>query len=531
MIYLKLLKVFIKENYSLKNIIGSNLNKSKLKTVLLVLLILYGLGSLIFSFGFLFFNLGEILNQVGMVDVLLTYIFMYATFLSVIFVVIRAGSYLFHYKDYDFLASLPIKNYYVIAAKLSVMLVMIYLSVYIFTAPIVFSYLYFSHFTVYKLIAIILSLLVIPLIPVIIFSFISLLITYFTTKFRISKLINVFLMFGLLLLFFYFSFSLSSNTENPLLNQQGLLGDISKYIPTYKLFIKAINNSDILALIGLIIINLILIIGFVFGIQSIVHKTNQLQTKTKRRINHKITTKERSVVETLIKKEFKKFISVNIYVLNSGFGAILMIVGGVFSIIYQDNLNQFLTQLINLAVPIELIIIILIAFLLSTIYTSAISLSLEGKNLWIIKSLPIRAKTIMFSKMLFNILLGLPFACFFIICLAIALNFSFIQIILLILFVTSFSLITSSLGSVINLHFPKFSYKNETEVVKQSAGAFLGMFGGFAIILVNGLLYYFLYETFSSNLMILSLSIFNLIIFTLISLYINKKAESLFMSF
>ena len=531
MIYLKLLKVFIKENYSLRNIIGSNLNKSKVKTVLLVLLILYGLGSLIFSFGFLFFNLGEILSQVGMVDVLLTYIFMYATFLSVIFVVIRAGSYLFHYKDYDFLASLPIKNYYVIAAKLSVMLIMIYLSVYIFTSPIIFSYLYFSGFTIYKLIAIFISLLVIPLIPVIIFSFFSLLITYFTSKFRISKLFNVFLMFGLLLFFFYLSFSLSSNTENPLLNQQGLLGDISKYIPTYKLFINAINNNNILALIGLILINIILIIGFIFGIQSIVHKTNQLQTKTKRRVNRKIYTKERSVVETLVKKEFKKFISVNIYVLNSGFGVILMVGGGVLSIIYQNNLNQYLTQLINLSIPIELIIIILISFILSTIYTSAISLSLEGKNLWIIKSLPIKAKTIMFSKMLFNILLGLPFAYFFIVCLTIALNFSFIQLVLLILFVTSFSLITSSLGSIINLHFPKFSFKNETEVVKQSAGAFLGMFGGFAIILINGLLYYFLYEILSSNIMILLLAILNLILFSIITLYINKKAESLFMNF
>ncbi|MGM0495900.1 MAG: hypothetical protein ACQERX_04480 [Bacillota bacterium] len=531
MIYFKLLKVFIKENYSLKKIVGSNLNKSKAKTILLVLLILYGLGSLLFSFGFLFFNLGEILSQVDMVDTLLTYIFMYATVLSVLFVVIRAGSYLFHYKDYDFLSSLPIKNHYVIAAKISVMLVMIYLSVYIFTAPIIFSYLYFSSFTIYKLVAILISLLVIPLIPVIIFSFLSLLITYITSKFRISKLFNVFLMFGLLLVFFYFSFSFSSSTDNPLINQQGLLGDISKYIPTYKLFINAINDTDILALFALIIINLVLITGFIYGIEKIVHKTNQLQTKTKRRINRKINTKERSVVETLVKKEFKKFISVNIYVLNSGFGAILMVVGGVLSIIYADNINLFLDQLINLNIPIELMIIILVAFLLSTIYTSSISLSLEGNNLWIIKSLPIKAKTIMFSKMLFNILLGLPFAYFFIICLAIGLNFSLTQILLLSLFVTSFSLITSGLGSVINLHFPKFSYKNETEVVKQSAGAFLGMFGGFGIILINGLFYYFLYEQLSSNIMILLLSIFNLLIFTGISIYIDRKSESLFMNF
>ncbi|MCF7923565.1 MAG: hypothetical protein K9L64_00485 [Candidatus Izimaplasma sp.] len=531
MIYIKLLKVFIKENYSLKNIIGSNLNKSKTKTILLVILILYGLGSLLFSFGYLFFSLGEIFHQAGMVDILLTYIFMYATFLSALFVIIRASSYLFHYKDYDLLASLPIKNHYVIAAKLSIMMIMIYLSVFIFTAPIVFSYLYFSGFTIYKLLAIILALFVIPILPIIIFSFFSLLITYITSKFRISKLINVFLMFGLLLAFFYFSFSLSSSTENPLLNQQGLLGEISQYIPTYDLFINSINNKDILALIGLILINLVLLVGFIYGIQNLVHKTNQNETKAIRRNHRKVNSKQRSIVETIVIKEFKKFFSVNIYVLNSGFGAILMLVGGVLSIIYADKVSMYLEQFINLNVPIELLIIILISFLLSTIYTSAISLSLEGKNLWIMKSLPIKAETIMFSKMLFNVLLGLPFAYFFIICLSIGVGFNATQIFLLILFVTSFSLTTSSLGSIINLHFPKFSFKNETEVVKQSAGAFLGMFGGFSLLLVNGLLYYFLYENLSSNLMIFFIGMLNLLLFVLSFIYINKKSESLFMKF
>ena len=176
--YLKLVKVFFKENYSLRRILGTNTKQSKTKTILLSLLLIYAFGSIMLSFGFLFFELGKIFKQLDSLDSLLIYIFIYSTFLSAFFVILRASGYLFVYKDYDFLGALPLKNEVVIAAKITVMLVMVYLTTYLLSAPMIFSYFYHGGFSIYQLIIILLSLLFIPIIPLIIFSFISLLMNY-----------------------------------------------------------------------------------------------------------------------------------------------------------------------------------------------------------------------------------------------------------------------------------------------------------------------------------------------------------------
>lgn len=531
MIYFKLLKVFFKENYSLRRFLGTSTKQSKTKTILLSILIIYGLGSILFSFGYMFFELGKLFKASNALDTMLTYIFMYATFLSVFFILIRASSYLFNYKDYDFLGSLPIKNHIVVSAKITVMMVMVYISVFFVTAPMIFSYFYHGGFSLYQLIVILISLLLIPILPLAVFSFISLLINYVLTKLGINKIFNIVLTFGLLLAYMYFAFSFSADGSNPFINQGAFLESVSKYIPTVNLFFNAITQVDILALILFILVNIGILVLFVFISKDLVHKTNQNQTKSIRRRRHTGKLKQRSVTEALILKEMKKFFSVNIYVMNSGLGPILMFIGGVLSFIYADRIESVAESLIGLSFAIEYIVLIACGFFITTVYTSAISLSLEGENLWLIRSLPIQAKTIMFSKMLFNVLLALPFAIFFIGAISFSLSLNFLTILLMMVLVASFSFATSILGSVINLYFPKFNFKNETEVVKQSVGAFLGMFSGWGILLILGLLNAFVFKSLDINISLIIMTIINLGIFFIAYQFINKKAESLFMSF
>jgi ABC-2 type transport system permease protein len=532
MMYFKLVKVFFKENYSLKRLLGTNAKQSKLKTILLSLLILYGLGSIFFSLGFLFFHLGDIFKQMNSLDSLLTYIFMYATFLSAFFVIIRASSYLFHYKDYDFLASLPIKNEIVVAAKTTVLMVMIYLSVFIFTAPIIFSYLYHGGFSVYRLIIILLSLLLIPIVPLIVFSFISLLFTYILTRLGVKKIFGLVMTFALLLGFMYFSFSFNANSDNPFINQEAFLDSVSQYLPHVKLFFSAVVDKNFFSFILFVVINLGLLIGYFYAVKDLTHKTNQNKTKSfRRKSNRKINHKQRSVTWAIIRKEFKKFFSVNIYALNSGFGIVLMIAGGILALVYKSNLQAMMVQLTGINAPVELIILIIFGFLISTIYTSAISLSLEGKNFWLMKSLPISAKKVMLSKMYFNVLLAVPVSIITLFSIAFALESEFLMVLIMLIVIVSFSLATSIFGSIINLHFPKFEYKNETEVVKQSIGAFLGMFTGWILIVILGVGYYLLSDILSSEIIMLMMALLNLLIFGLGYIYIDRKAESLFMNF
>jgi len=533
--YLKLVKVFFKENYSLRRILGTNTKQSKTKTILLSLLLIYAFGSIMLSFGFLFFELGKIFKQLDSLDSLLIYIFIYSTFLSAFFVILRASGYLFVYKDYDFLGALPLKNEVVIAAKITVMLVMVYLTTYLLSAPMIFSYFYHGGFSIYQLIIILLSLLFIPIIPLIIFSFISLLMNYGFTKFRISKLINIVFTFGLLIVFMYYSFSFSADSENPFLNQQAFLKSISEYIPTVTLFNDSIINRSFFSFILFALINIVLIIGYIYLIKNFINKTNQMKTTTRFRKNKNVISKQRSIMETLIRKEVKTFFSINVYVLNTGFGPVLFLLGGFASFFYAGQLKDMLVQVSAQTggdlLSIEYIVLLPAGFILSTVFTSAVSLSLEGKNLWFIQSLPIKPKTVMMSKLFFNVLVGLPFAIFFVLTLGFSLSISLQSMIVMIILLTSFSFTTSIMGSIINLFFPKFNYQNETEVVKQSIGGLLGLFSGLGLLIILGVIQFYLFIDLPIIVSLLLLSIINALIFCGLYIFLDKKVESLFIKF
>ena len=173
---------------------------------------------------------------------------MYATFLSAFFIMLRASGYLFHYKDYDFLSSLPIKNEVVLSAKITVMMTMVYISTYLMTAPIIFSYLYHGGFDLYQLIVMIILILFIPILPLVVFSFVALLIHYIVTKLRLGKILGAILTFGILIAYMYFAFSFNAETENPFLNQQAFLESVTRFIPTATLFFNAVSEGSILSL-------------------------------------------------------------------------------------------------------------------------------------------------------------------------------------------------------------------------------------------------------------------------------------------
>jgi ABC-2 type transport system permease protein len=528
--YLKLMRVFFKENFSFKRIFGFRLKSSKLKTILISFAIIYGFGGMLLGFGYMFFELGRVLALNQMEDLLLNFVFTYATFMSMFFVLLQANGYIFHYRDFNILQPLPIKNRTVIAAKITVMLITIYLTIFIITAPIVFSYFYHGGFNFISLLVYIILMLFIPFVPLTIFSGLSLLIANFSNRFRIGKALNLIFMFCLFLGIMVFSFSMNMNETNPLFNQLDFMDSFGGLIPTGKWFILSIHNLNILAFAGFVGISLAVLFGFIIVVERIVVKTNQSNQNIRVRKNQtQAVSRQKSVVRNIFNKEVKKFFNTTIYIFNCGFGTIMMLIGGVAILIFKESLITSLEIFESANLDLEVLLLVILGFLISTVYTPAISLSLEGKNFWILKSLPIKAETVMLSKMLFNLVLTIPFALFALFMSSIAFGFSALNVVLMILFIISFASTFSILGSVINLHFPKFEYINETEVVKQSIGALLGLFSGFFLLTIHGVIYYFLSASLNLALVLVIAVTINILIFFGLYMYIKKQSESIFM--
>ena len=97
---------------------------------------------------------------------------------------------------------------------------------------------------------------------------------------------------------------------------------------------------------------------------------------------------------------------------------------------------------------------------------------------------------------------------------AIVINTDILAILVMIVFITTFSLASSAFGSIVNLTWPKFDFVDPVEVVKQSVGAILGLI-----------------DSIGWEISILLGAVLNILFFGLAAYYINQKAESLFIKF
>ena len=148
-----------------------------------------------------------------------------------------------------------------------------------------------------------------------------------------------------------------------------------------------------------------------------------------------------------------------------------------------DQLNQFL--------PLKGGVNELIPFALAAVgcimTTTCTSISMEGKEWWIVKSLPIKAKTIFDSKILMNLTLIAPFYLIAELLLMLALKPNLLDMLWLWILPAIFILFTCVYGITINLMFPVFNWENEVTVVKQSAAAMIGGLGSVLVIIICAL--------------------------------------------
>ncbi|MDZ4196690.1 MAG: hypothetical protein U1C51_05495, partial [Candidatus Izemoplasmatales bacterium] len=239
--------VMFREYYSIRRFLGTNYNKSKLKSIGMIFVIPYALGTVLFGFGYLFFELGKILEVAQLLPILLGFIFFYVSALSIMYVMFRADGYLFHFKDYELIAPLPISPLNIVIIKMKLMLLMLYIMSFFMILPIAFSYFYFQGFDMLSFLFLLGSFIVIPLIPTVLFSLVSIIFQRITQQFRQSKIVSIVLWLILTVFLLVGSFAFSFDGDNPLMGQQTM---ITWFLNNYSLanwFTEAIVDHNVIS--------------------------------------------------------------------------------------------------------------------------------------------------------------------------------------------------------------------------------------------------------------------------------------------
>ncbi|HAP6334917.1 TPA: hypothetical protein IVK45_002957, partial [Enterococcus faecium] len=301
---------------------------------------------------------------------------------------------------------------------------------------------------------------------------------FFKNKNTIS-LIFSFVMFGFIGCIAVYSMQSGNN-----LNNIGfiLAKQITAIYPLSKVFMK---NSFFSLSVGMgffIVISMIVYYLFVKNVSLRYDLLISLSKTTPRYSSHKKINKRSSPFIALYKKELGRYLNSYMVVLNTGLGIVLLII---FSLVLLVSSPQQISEYVKIQNINEVFsnyAPVYIASMLILSCPAASSISLEGKNAWIMQSSPISMDMILKSKLAVNFTLHALGYIVSIFVFTIKVNMDMIQYIRLLIIPICYSIFITVLGIALNKKYPNYGWNNEMIVVKQSVPVILsGVIGMIAL--------------------------------------------------
>lgn len=415
--------------------------------------------------------------------VLLVQMFVFASSFILFTTIYKTNGVLFNFKDYNMIMSFPIKTDSIVIAR--IVLTYLYNMIYallIMLPGFVVYVIKMNPEPIFYLLYFI-TLIILPIVPMIIGSIAGTVITYFSSYFKRKNIINI--IFSII--FMFLVMYLTSNTGQTSIDAANigvsLVKIFDKVYPLAKLYSDVIKENNIISLLIYIGVPSLLFYIFTLLLSTNYKKLHDLINSNSTNSKYKLESlKSSPKMLSLYKKEFKRYFASSIYVLNTGVGYLLLIIGTVALLFFgEDKISAFVAvSNMNISDSLPL----LIALFVSLASTTSSSISLEGKNLWIIKSLPIKIKEIFKSKILLNLTLSIPTIIIVGTILSIYFKLNLVSVLFTFLIPILYAILSAYMGLLINLYFPKFDYESEVQVVKQSMASFSSVMLGMVLAIV-----------------------------------------------
>lgn len=493
---LSLLKATMSQDMSLFRIKARNESRAR-KIVLPIVLALV----VMFSVGSYVAILAEKLAPSHLTYIVLTIFIMVTSLLTIIEGVYKSQGILFEARDNELLFSLPItqsKIFFIRIFKL-ITFQFLYNSLFMLPAIIVYAMYEKTNVSFYLISTVMLVLL--PIIPTILGCIFGYIIKGLSAKFKARNIMQVLFTSLILLGIFYVSFNMQGMVANIVQNANSIQEIITKIYYPAGLYINLIQNFNILDLIILLAINIIPAIVFVYVASIFYFKINS-KLGEKGNGNKKVgvakttekTYRVRTQLSGLIHKEMKRFFSSPVFMVNAGFGMVLMIAVTFALSINFDGMINSMMQGMETEIPIPIgeiknmmpkVFYGFVVFISCMTSITSSMISLEGKSFNITKSLPVETEKILLSKVLTSNILSIPI---FLICdviFFIAFKVAIIDIVFILLASIVMPTLTALIGILMNLKYPKMNATSDTEVVKQSMSSMLSVFMGMFVAILS----------------------------------------------
>lgn len=385
---------------------------------------------------------------------------------------------IFGFKDYDMVMSLPISTAGIVASRIIILYAVNSIFVAVIILPMMIAYGILANpnplFYLYGIVAI----FILPLVPIILASFLGTLIAYIASRFRFSNLLNIIFTLGIIIAFVGSSFTIKDDGQALVNMGKAMTEQVNSLYPLARLYTESVVEYQLPSFLLFIGISVLSFALYVILVKSVFKKINTaLMTGSYRRKYKLGRLKTSSPFVALYRKELKRYFASSVYVVNTAFGVVILTVGTI-ALLFID-ISKYLES-----IPVEVLgagVPVLIGFCVSMTSTTMVSISLEGKSFWILKSLPLKAQTVFKAKIAVNLTILSPLLIDVLIIGAV-LHLNILAILLILIMTAMLAIFVALYGMVINLLMPNFSWNNETVVVKQSAASMIVIFTGMGLI-------------------------------------------------
>ena len=464
--------------------------------ILMGALYVYLVAVFLFLFLMLFIGLGT----VTLADGALSWLYFamagaVATLLALVGSLFATVTQLYEAKDNDLLLSMPIPPRTILLSRL----LFLYLTNLAFEAvvllPALAVYVFLSIpmgvFSIWALLSLLVALAVLPVVGLTLSCLFGWLVALLLRRVRRKSLVQTVFSLILLGLYFYLYFGFLGNADE-IENIAAMLPNIAQGVkldlfPFY-IFGVGCAGSIPFGLLSLLMAGVPAALVFLLLSRSFIGIATA-KAHLKKAEYHEKSVKPASVRKALAKKDLGFLFHSSSYLLNSAMGLFMLVVAAVALAIMKPTVLGFFAdpELLGFMGMEELAALLTaaICLLLSMTMITAPSISIEAKTLWLLRSSPIRAQDVLLAKVYASEVLTVPVTLLASASVLFVTTPPWYTALGVILLPQLFGLFGTLFGMILGALFPRFSWMNEAEAVKQGLAAFLSMFGLMGIAFVS----------------------------------------------
>ena len=467
----------------------------KVKLILYALLMVYVIGIFCWMFGMVFSVLAEPLYTAGLAWLYFLMALIMSFALMVVFSVFTAKSQLYEAKDNDLLLSMPIPPSAILASRMLLLLGLNLIFGLIIAVPALIMWYDCAPFSAKTLVFFILVFLALSLFALAVSALFGWLLSLLASKMRRKTLFETILSLAFLAAYLYFYSQLSSIVQNVLMSSMGLADTLSGITVLRWIGTAAAGDS----VVSLLLSAVLLTIPFVI-VYAVLSRTF-IKTATAKRGSAKIKYTDKgqrvsSRSSALFKREASRFFSSSTCIVNNGLGAVFVLAGAVFLVIYKEDVRQIMAMLAGYEELAMCLVAVFGAAMAGIALPTSSSVSLEGKSLWLIRSMPVSTDEVLGTKLRFSLVIYIPPLVILIASAVYVLRPGALLTLAAAVFSLLLLLVMAQMGLIANIRHPNLNWTTESQAVKSGAAVLISMlldygliaalcFGGY-LLLKNG---------------------------------------------